>query len=204
MPSGCPCNGFASGTSSATLLLPTQGSVCCIDQLNSPCVAVVQIPGSDDCNGPHCCHRVREHERQLMAERLASQALRTSGQRPTAAIRCDDLGNQFLGAVARFGRSSDRDRKSTTSIRLRWAVPNATSKHPRSGGPFAFASGLTGPFASVQMEALPKGPSPLPIAGTTPRTRRCRPSQTLPACDSCRALYGVSWSSLNIQPWRRG
>ena len=35
-PSGCRCSSFASCTSSATLRLLTQFSVCCIDQLNPP------------------------------------------------------------------------------------------------------------------------------------------------------------------------
>jgi hypothetical protein len=35
-PSGRRCSTCVCGTSSATLLLPTQWSVCCIDRLNSP------------------------------------------------------------------------------------------------------------------------------------------------------------------------
>jgi hypothetical protein len=35
-PSGCRCSSFVFGTSSATLRLLTQISVCCIDQLNPP------------------------------------------------------------------------------------------------------------------------------------------------------------------------
>lgn len=35
-PSGCRCSSFVSGTSSATLHLLMQFSVCCIDQLNPP------------------------------------------------------------------------------------------------------------------------------------------------------------------------
>src|SRR5678809_1597911 len=35
-PSGRRCSTCVCGTSSATLLLPTQWSVCCIDQLNPP------------------------------------------------------------------------------------------------------------------------------------------------------------------------
>src|SRR5450755_3293716 len=35
-PSGCPCSRCACGTSSATLLLLAQRSVCCVDQLNPP------------------------------------------------------------------------------------------------------------------------------------------------------------------------
>ena len=42
MPSERPCSRFVSGTSSATLLLPTQWSVCCIDQLNPPPIADYQ------------------------------------------------------------------------------------------------------------------------------------------------------------------
>lgn len=36
MPSGRPCRRFGSDTSSATLLLPQQWLVCCIDRLNPP------------------------------------------------------------------------------------------------------------------------------------------------------------------------
>jgi len=41
-PSGRRCSTCVCGTSSATLLLPTQWSVCCIDRLNPPLVLRVQ------------------------------------------------------------------------------------------------------------------------------------------------------------------
>src|ERR1043166_8445826 len=65
MPSERPCSTCVCGTSSATLLLLTQRSVCCIDRLNPPCKAEARLaPQSLHCS----CLGPQEKRPQLAKE----------------------------------------------------------------------------------------------------------------------------------------
>src|SRR5471030_2781936 len=53
-PSGCPSSRSVAAASYATLLLPTQLSVCCIDQLNPQVVAAAPSETGNDCFYEDC------------------------------------------------------------------------------------------------------------------------------------------------------
>src|SRR5678816_703124 len=110
-PSGRRCSTCVCGTSSATLLLPTQWSVCCIDQLNPPSLAVLRSAKrsrSSRCDGSSTII-ARRHEAGLFDHWITSSARARSDRETLSpsdfAVFMLMISSNFVGCS--IGRSTD-------------------------------------------------------------------------------------------------
>ena len=113
-PSGYPNSRFLVAVSSATLLVPTRLSVCCIDRLNPPLVAVSRSRASTD--RLHCKRKLRRGKRmQIESARARSAPDPLAGRRYRSLrlISSDGLRsaaefNPREASVHHFGKESQR------------------------------------------------------------------------------------------------